>query len=82
MNKMLNTLVDIFVKYQLKINEQKTKTMLISKTNNNDEININLRNNPILQVKEFCYPGSLVTNRNQATADIKRRIALAKQAFL
>jgi len=56
--------------------------MLISKTNNKDEININLRNNPIQQVKIFCHPVSLITNRNQSTADIKRRIALAKQAFL
>jgi len=52
--------------------------VLISKTNNSDEVNINLRNNPIQQVKEFCYLG----NRNQATAaDVKRRIALAKKAF-
>jgi len=82
MNKMLNTLADIFDKYQLKINGQKTKTLLISKIDNNDEVNIKLRNNPTQQDNEFCYLGSLITNRNQATADIKRRIALAKQAFL
>lgn len=55
--------------------------MLISKINNNDEININLRNNPI-QVNKFYYLGILITNRNQAMADIKKRIALTKQAFL
>jgi len=56
--------------------------MLLSKINNKDETHINLRNNPIQQVNEFCYLGSLVTNSNQSTADIKRRIALAKQALL
>lgn len=56
--------------------------MLIIKININEEVNISLRNNPIQQVNEFCYLGSLITNRNQSTADIKKRIALAKQAFL
>jgi hypothetical protein len=63
MNKMLNTLADVFDEYQLKINGQKTKTMLINKINNNDEINIKLRNNSI-QVNEFCYLESFITNRN------------------
>lgn len=60
MNKMLNT----FDKYQLVGNGQKTKTMLISKTNNDNKVNINLRNKPIQQVNEFCCLGSLVTNKN------------------
>lgn len=33
------------------------------------------------RVYEFCYSQSIVTNRHQSTADIKRRIALTKQAF-
>uniref|UniRef100_A0A2S2QJ96 Reverse transcriptase domain-containing protein n=1 Tax=Sipha flava TaxID=143950 RepID=A0A2S2QJ96_9HEMI len=82
MIKMLNTLEDIFDKYQLKINGQKTKKMLISKINSKNEVNIKLRNNHIQQVNEFCFLGSLIMNRNQVTADIKRRIALAKQVFL
>jgi len=35
----------------------------------------------IQQVSEFCNPGSLITNKYQSTADIKRRIAFVKQAF-
>lgn len=77
---MLNTLKEIFDRYQLKTNGHKTKTMYISKINNNDEVSINLR--PIQQVSEFCYVGSLITNKYQSTADIKRRIAFAKQVFL
>jgi len=34
--------------------------MLVSKINNNDEVNINLRKNPIQQVNEFCCIGSLI----------------------
>ena len=76
--------MDIFYKYQLKNNGHKTKTMLISKINNNDEVHINLRNNTakIQQVNEFSYLGSLITNRNHSIADIKRKIALAKQTYL
>jgi len=32
------------------------------------------------QVKKFCYLGSEITD-NRSTEEIKRRIALAKQAF-
>lgn len=55
--------------------------MLISKINNNDEVNDNLRKNPIQQVNEFCYLGSLITNRNRSTVDKKRKIAFSKQPF-
>jgi len=47
MNKMLDTLADIFDKYQLKIKRQKTIKMLISKVKNNDEVYIKLRIDPI-----------------------------------
>ena len=32
-------------------------------------------------VTEFCYLGSIVTSGNKCLAEIKRRVALAKQAF-
>lgn len=41
-----------------------------------------LANNPIQQANDFCYLGSLITNRNQSAPDIKIWIALEKQAFL
>ncbi|KAI5695438.1 hypothetical protein M8J77_005016 [Diaphorina citri] len=81
MNNMLEILANTLEKYKLKINARKTKTMLISKTPNDHDLNISLKNTLIEEVKEFCYLGSKVTNNNKSSPDIKVRIALAKQAF-
>lgn len=45
--------------------------MLISKVNNDKEINIKPRNNSIWQINMVYYVRSIITNRNRATADIK-----------
>ncbi|KAI5739387.1 hypothetical protein M8J77_018683 [Diaphorina citri] len=81
MNNMLEILANTLEKYKLKINARKTKTMLISKTPNDHDLNISLKNTLIEEVKEFCYLGSKVTNNNKSSPDIKVRIAPAKQAF-
>jgi len=36
---------------------------------------------PIEEVKSFCYLGNHIMQDNKYTTEIKRRIALAKQAF-
>lgn len=52
--------------------------MVVSKVITN--INITF-NNEQLQVNEFCYLGSLITDDNKSTNEIRRQIVLAKQAF-
>lgn len=81
LNKMLKILSNALNKFHLKINPQKTKSMLISKIQNQENVNITLNNIQIQQVQEFCYLGSIITSNNKSSPDIKRRITLAKQAF-
>lgn len=84
MNEMLNILAEKLNKYKLKINAGKTKIMIVKKTSTiiNTEVNIQLGNTSIEQVKEFCYLGSVITHDNRTSIDIKKRITLAKQAFM
>lgn len=84
MNEMLNILAEKLIKYKLKINTNKTKTMIVkkSRSNINAEAHIYLGDTSIQQVTEFCYLGSIISKDNKTNIDIKRRIAIAKQAFL
>lgn len=45
------------------------------------ERTISLHDSAIEEVKLFCYLGNYNTHENKHTTEIKRRIALAKQAF-
>src|ERR1043165_5233538 len=64
----------------MKINIKKTKVMRISKRGE-ETINITLNGEEIEQVKKFCYLGSVVTEDARCHEEIKRRIALGKDAF-
>src|ERR1043165_9450291 len=64
----------------MKINIKKTKGMRISKRGE-EMINITLNGDEIEQVKKFCYLGSVVTEDARCHEEIKRRIALGKDAF-
>lgn len=81
LNDMLLCLDTTLTKYKLKINAKKTKAMVISKMKNNRKITIQVRQEPVDQVNEFCYLGSLITRDNKSTKEIKKRIEMAKQAF-
>lgn len=52
MMKYLNTLL---TKLHLKINTQKTKALLLNKTNQYVTTNIEIIDETIYQVKEYCY---------------------------
>jgi len=53
--------------------------MVISKVIINT--NITLNNEQLQQVNEFCFLGSLITDDNKSTKEIRRRITLAKHAL-
>lgn len=63
----------------LKINGNKTKTLVVSKRIVDSLVY--LGNTLIEQVTSFRYLGSLITNDSRCTPDIKTRIAMAKKAF-
>lgn len=60
---------------------KKTKTTVTGKTKEKGKVNIKLKDDDLEQVENFCYLGSTITDDNKCITDIKRRIALAKQAF-
>ncbi|KAI5720095.1 hypothetical protein M8J77_001812 [Diaphorina citri] len=63
----------------MKINIKKTEILMC--TNEPEEVNITLRNNPLKQTKSFKYLGSCITEDGKSLSDIKQRIGQAKAAF-
>ena len=68
-------------RYGLLINKQKTKTMTIEKSGNQQQLKILLGGDALEQVKEFVYLGGLISQDGSCTADVKRRIGLASAVF-
>lgn len=54
--------------------------LYLNRLDHNITANIRISCEPIHQVNEFCYLGSLITV-NKSTKEIRRRIAQSKQAF-
>ena len=67
--------------YGLDINIQKTKTMVISKDTEEQEINISIHGEKLQQVKHYQYLGHMVTNDGRCETEVKRRIGMAKSTF-
>jgi len=53
----------------LRINDQKTKVMTIRKSC--DQMRVKLEEQELEQVNEFVYLGSLITEDEKCTADVK-----------
>ena len=64
------------------MNVDKTKIMLIDKNNNEEVFEITLEEETVEVVKEFKYLGALITNNYDDTKEIRRRIAIAKNATI
>src|SRR5207244_3027436 len=58
----------------LKINIEKTKTMIFAKEDIEQQIEVGLLNSRIENVKEFVYLGSVLTWDNDCSKDIRARI--------
>jgi len=80
LQKMMDQLNKISIEYGMRINIKKTKIMKISK-GAETRIRINIGGEEIEQVTEFCYLGSMITTDGKCHKEIKRRIALGKDAF-
>src|SRR5215510_7975665 len=64
----------------MKVNVKKTKTMVISKTGYKTA-DIKIGQHQIEQVKQFKYLGATITDDGRCEAEVKCRIAMAKQAY-
>ena len=66
----------------MKINVQKTKTMVVAyKVGGTVKVNIKIDGQSIEQVKCFKYLGSNITEDGRSLVDVKSRTALATDAF-
>ena len=80
LQKLMNKLNDTAKKFNMKINVQKTKTMVVSR-NEGRTVKIKIDDQEIEQVSNFKYLGSLISEDGRCLIDVKTRIALAKDAF-
>jgi hypothetical protein len=82
-NEGLQMLMDLLneasEEYGMKINLKKTKVMQISRHPVN--ITVVIEGNTLEQVQEFCYLGSLITEDGKCHKEIRRRIAMGKEAY-
>jgi hypothetical protein len=66
-NLMLNYLDIALTKFNLKININKTKVFVVSKSDRQNITNIKIRSESVEQVREFYYLRSLITEDNRST---------------
>ena len=93
LQRMMDRLNMVSVNYNMKINTKKTKVMKISKATESamkilaegelleQVMKIGAEGELIEQVKEFCYLGSMISADASCHREIKRRIAMGKEAF-
>ena len=63
----------------MQINTDKTNTMMIGR--HHEDFNIQINNKDLKQVKDFVYLGCKITENNDHSEDITRRLVLARQKF-
>ena len=77
LQKLMNNLNDTAKKYNMKINVQKTKAMVVAK-DGGGEVNIKIDGQRLEQVTNFKYLGSIISEDGRRNLlDIKTRIAHA-----
>ena len=82
LQKMLNKLEKIGEQYGMSINVNKAECLVVTKLEKVPRLTLSLKGNSIKQTEHFRYLGSLVSSNGKCTNEIKRKIALAKQAFI
>src|SRR5688572_5890685 len=80
LQELLNKVAEASKRKGLSINIKKTECMVKSKKIS-PKCELNLDGSKIKQVENFIYLGSLITEDGRCDGEIKRRIALAKDAF-
>ena len=79
---LLNACNEAGKPYGMEMNIKKTKTMVISKTSPSPKLNITLEGSPIQQASSISYLGSLITEDGRCEKEVKRRIEIARSAFV
>ena len=66
----------------MSININKTECLVVTKLETVPRLTLSLKVNSIKQTEHFRHLGSLISSNGRRTNEIKRKIVLAKQAFL
>ena len=82
LQRLFNVAADASEERGLSINHKKAKAMCVSKQSPEPKINIKLGDQTIDQVSFFTYLGATITADGTTKKEIRRKIALAKDAFL
>src|SRR6267154_2240840 len=80
LQRLMNKLNDTAKSFDMKINVQKTKTMVV-RWDGDGVVNITVDGQRIEQVKSFKYLDSIITEDGRSDVDVKSRIAVAGDAF-
>ncbi|KAI8429179.1 hypothetical protein MSG28_007716 [Choristoneura fumiferana] len=77
--KLLHRIERVSLQFGLKINRQKTKMMIVDRSQNNAPHITEIANCEVVQ--SYIYLGSLITNTGGSEDEIKRRIAITRSAM-
>src|SRR6267154_2439692 len=77
---LMNKLNDTAKNFDMKINGQKTKTMVV-RWDGGGVVNITVDGQRIEQVKSFRYLGSIITEDGRSDSDVRTRIVMTKESF-
>jgi hypothetical protein len=80
LQNIMTKLNEVVGHYKMKINEKKTKVMMIGKEEA-QQVQISINGNTLEQVHQFKYLGSLLSEDGRSEREIRARIAMAKDAF-
>ena len=81
LQSMIESINTACEEYGMALNAKKTKTMVISKLDEGKTCKVKVNGTELDQVKKYKYLGTMVTDDGRSIAEVKRRIALAKDAF-
>ena len=79
---MIDSLNTTCIEYGMALNAKKTKTMVMSKANEGKVCKIRVNNTELDQVEKYKYLGAMITEDGRSLQEVKRRIAIAKDAFM
>ena len=80
LQRMMDALSKTAKEYGMKINVEKTKVMVVSRTGG-ETVSIYIDGRKVEAVSKFKYLGAWITDDGRCEVDIKVRIAMAKEAF-
>ena len=81
LQNIMTKLNEVVERYKMRIDKNKTKVMKIGK-GEQEQLQIEIGGNILEQVHQFKYVGSMITEDGRSEKEVRRRLALAKDAFM